>query len=153
MCDSVPHARLSTIVLAGLLLGGCGPSPAKGIASALIDEGVNPFTPAAGYVLDGESAGHLDEKTRLFTREAHQKIRRVDDSDPDPAQAVQAIDGWIVARVTVRSQATEPSVLPEIRKTFRYEAAKTVGTLKYSLIPSKTGRTLFLDLEIEERLR
>jgi len=153
MSDSTPHPRIYTIVLVGLLLGGCGPKPAKGIASALIDDGVNPFTLAAGYVLDGESAGHLDEKTRLFTREAHQKIRRLDDSNPDAAQAVQAIDEWIAARVTVKSQATEPSPPPEVRKTFRYETAKTVGTLKYALIPSKTGQTLFLDLEIEERLR
>ncbi len=153
MSRSARHARLVAIVLAGLHLGGCGQKPAMGMASALIDEGVNPFTLAAGYVLDGESAGHLDGKTRLFTREAHQKIRRLDDSNPDAAQVVQAIDDWIAARVTVKSQATEAAVPPEIRKTFQYEAAKTVGTLKYALIPSKTGQTLFLDLEIEERLR
>ena len=145
--------RTLTLAAAWLFLGGCGRKPATGLASPLVDEGISPFTLAAGYTTDGESSGHLDEKSRLFTREAHQKIRRVDGSNPDPAEVVRAVDDWVATRVKVKSQAMDAGKPPELKKTIEYEAARTVGTLKYTVVPSTSGQTVFLDYEIEEKLR
>lgn len=142
---------LKRLAFAGLLLAGCGGKPAVGMASTLIDEGIKPFTLAAGYAVDGDSAGHLDEKTRLFTREVRQKIRRVDGSNPDPAEIARAVDEWIASRVKVKSQTA--AAPPALGKSMEYEAARTTGKLTFKVSPSTTGQTVFLDVEIEERLR